>query len=85
METLLAQIEEEKRAKQRLQAEVDLEAERKLAELEDVMRRKLESEMNQKMQVIDEQYKRENNDLKTQIELIKGNYPDMRTNLYKNE
>ena len=85
METLLAQIEEEKRAKQRLQAEVDLEAERKLAELEDVMRRKLESEMNQKMQVIDEQYKRENNDLKTQIEIIKGNYQDMRTNLYKNE
>jgi phage host-nuclease inhibitor protein Gam len=85
METLLAQIEEEKREKQRLQAEVDLEAERKLAELEDVMRRKLESEMNQKMQVIDEQYKRENNDLKTQIEIIKGNYQDMRTNLYKNE
>jgi hypothetical protein len=41
--------------------------------------------MNQKMRLLDEQYQQEKNELKKQIDIIKGNYQDMKTNLFKNE
>ena len=48
-------------------------------------KRMMEEELSKKMDVLDQQYKKENQELKNQIEKMQGSFKDMRTNLYKNE
>lgn len=53
--------------------------------MQEEFKRMMDDEMETKIKKLDQQYKRENNELKSKIEQMQGSFQDMQSNLYKNE
>ena len=79
------QMEQEQQRKDALIVETQKMAQEREEALKEQIRREMEDQLKARMAEVDSKYMAENNQLKSRIDLMRGNYEAMQTNLQMNE
>ena len=62
-----------------------IDAERRIGEMQALLSKQIEDQVQNKISIIDKQHQIEKQQLMEQMNSMKGSYLDLRSNLYKNE
>ena len=85
VEQLRQQIEQEQERKNALILEAQKQADEREAALKEQIRQEMEGQLAAKMAEVDSKHRQENSKLKNRIDLMRGNYEAMQSNLHMNE